>query len=107
MKTKSVVLLLLVTIVTCQAFAQKDYVILLTGDTIKGEVKHYSYDNIDRISIKAGGKKSSLTAQKVRGFTKDGISYQPMTYEKSLRFMKVIKSGYLSLFAFNAASQGT
>lgn len=107
MNTKSVVLLLLATIITCQAFAQKDYVILLTGDTIKGEVRLYSYDNIDRVSIKSGGKKSNLTAQKVRGFAKGGTSYQPMTYEQSLRFMKVIKSGYLSLFAFNAASQGT
>src|SRR5260221_8691420 len=87
--------------------AQKDFALSSKGDTLKGELKFYSFDNLDRVQINSGGKKSSYTALQVRGFFKDGSTYQSAKYDNSVRFMKVIKSGYLSLLAFNATSQGS
>src|SRR5258706_168671 len=31
------------------AYSQKDYAVSIKGDTLKGKIKMYSYDNLDRI----------------------------------------------------------
>src|SRR5258708_32089576 len=99
--------LLIIAALPFDAFAQKDYALSSKGDTLKGELKFYSFDNLDRLQINSGGKKSSYTALQVRGFFKDGSTYQSVKYDNSIRFMRVIKSGYLSLLAFNPISQGS
>src|SRR5258708_15929679 len=107
MTTKLFTLLLSIASLPFNSFAQKNYALSSKGDTLKGELKFYSFDNLDRVQINSGGKKSSYTALQVRGFFKDGSTYQSAKYDNSVRFMKVIKSGYLSLLAFNATSQGS
>ncbi|MBI1770415.1 MAG: hypothetical protein HYR67_18755 [Bacteroidetes bacterium] len=89
------------------AFAQKDYALSAKGDTLKGELKINSFDNLDRLQVNAGGKKSSFTALQIKSFVKEGITYQSVKYDNSIRFMRVIKSGYLSLLAFNQTNQGS
>lgn len=106
MTTKLFTLLLITATLSFHAFAQKDYALSSKGDTLKGELKFYSFDNIDRLQINSEGKKSSYTALQVRSFFKDGSTYQSVKYDNSIRFMRVIKSGYLSLLAFNPTSQG-
>lgn len=84
----------------------QEFAITLKGDTLRGKLRYYSYDNLDRLQVTAKNKKkANFTAVQVQKFVKDGATYQPIRYENSIRFMKVIKSGYLSLYAFSVTQQ--
>lgn len=87
--------------------AQTDFVVKLTGDTLQGTVKILGHDQIERVQFQGAGAKLTLTGLQVRSVGKDGHVYKPMKYENSVRFMRVIKSGYLSLYAFNLDNQNT
>jgi hypothetical protein len=92
--------------ITLAARAQ-DYAVTQQGDTLRGKLRHYSYDNLDRLQVTSKDKKkTNFTALQVRLFVKDGVTYRPIKYENTIRFMKVIKSGYLSLLAYSATQQG-
>ena len=106
----SIKLVLIVTVIlgwSSFATAQKDYAVLTKGDTIKGDLKIYSFDNLDRLQINSNGKKSTFTALQVKSFRKEGLTYQPVKHDNTFRFMKLIKAGYLSLYAFSASGQGS
>lgn len=84
----------------------QDYALSVKGDTLRGKLKPYTLDNLDRVQITSKDKKkTSYTALQVKGYVKDGITFQAVRYENSIRFMKVIKSGYLSLFAYSVNQQ--
>jgi hypothetical protein len=87
--------------IVSNTYAQSDYALLANGDTLRGELKYSLFENLDRLQIQSNGKKTNYTALQVKGFSKDGEKYQSIKYDKAYRFMKVIKSGYLSLLAFN------
>ena len=89
------------------ASAQTDYVIKLNGDTLKGSVKILSSDHIDRVQIMTDGTKSFFTGLQVRSVRKDNHIYRAVRYENTIRFMKVIKDGYLTLHAFTAVGQNS
>lgn len=82
------------------AFSQ-DYVVTLRSDTLKGKVKILSYDLIDRVEVKQE-KKTVLTGLQVRRVSLNGEQYAPVRIENSVRLMKVVRSGYLSLYAYRA-----
>ncbi len=86
-------------------WAQTDYVIQLSGDTLKGSLKILDYQQVDRVQIKTDKEKIILTALQVRALRKNNILYRPVRYDNSVRFMKVLMDGYLSLNAFNQANQ--
>ncbi len=85
-------------------FAQS-YLVTLKGDTLLGEVRILSYDLMDRLQLGEGKKKSTLTALQVRQATINGESYVPVKFENNIRMMKVIRRGYLSLYAFRMPNQ--
>ena len=90
----------------CLTVQAQDYALSVKGDTLRGKIKPYTLDNLDRLQITSKDKKkASYTALQVKGYVKDGITFQAVKYENSIRFMKVIKSGYLSLFAYSIAHQ--
>jgi len=89
------------------AFAQADYAITVKGDTLKGEIKILSYDLLDRVLVVANGKKHTFTALQVREFTQANQIYRPIKRENSFRFMKLVKPGYLSLYAFRLDNQNS
>jgi hypothetical protein len=89
------------------AWAQTDYVVKVSGDTLKGTVKLLPYDQIERVQIISGGSKTIFTALQVRAAGKDNNVFKGVKYDNSVRFMKVIKSGYLSLYAFNTEHQNS
>jgi hypothetical protein len=77
------------------------YLVTNKGDTLRGQVHILSYDLMDRVSVKAEGKKKkNLTAVEVRRIFIDSSEYAPVQLENTIRMMKVLKSGYLSLYAF-------
>lgn len=83
----------------------QDYVVTVKGDTLKGRVKFVSFDQMDRVTV-TGATKETLTAMQVRTVNIAREDYRPLKYENSIRFMKVIKPGYLSLLAFRPTGTG-
>jgi len=88
-------------------FAQKDYALSLRGDTLRGDLKITSFDNLDRLQIVSGGKKTTYTALQVKALYKDSTAYESVKFNNTIRFMKVLKAGYLSLYAFNIPGVGS
>ncbi|MBS1487555.1 MAG: hypothetical protein JST43_08180 [Bacteroidetes bacterium] len=88
------------------ANAQNDWVALFKGDTIRGEARILSYDKIDRVQILHNGKKTAYPSTQVKSLKMDDQLYRAVRYDNSIRMMKQIKDGYLSLLAFNSEGQG-
>jgi hypothetical protein len=86
-----------------RSFGQ-DYIINTKGDSITGAVKFVSYDLLDKVQISTD-KKKILTALQVREVHLNGETFKPQRSGNAIRFMKVLKSGYLSLFAFKPENQ--
>ncbi len=96
--------------VVCSAFvfAQNDYVIIAKGDTLRGEVRILTYDQLDRVQLTAGKKnKTTYTAVQVRSVSVNNEIYVPQRHDNSIRFMKLVKSGYVSSYLFRPANQMT
>ncbi len=87
--------------------AQNDFLITSKLDTIFGKPRILSYDLIDRVQIEVNKKKESFTALQVHLVTIDSQVYKPIQYEKKIYLMKLVKSGYLSLYAFKLENQTT
>ncbi|MBX2894570.1 MAG: hypothetical protein KF763_03955 [Cyclobacteriaceae bacterium] len=98
-------LVLMVLPVVCSA--QTDYVITTKADTLRGEIRLLTYDNIDRIQINTGKKKEMLTALQVLAVYHEEKFYKPIQYDKRVLMMQQIKNGYLSLLAFRMPNQTT
>jgi hypothetical protein len=87
-------------------FAQSDYVVTLKTDTLKGDTRILSYDQMDRVQISKDGKKEMFTALQVLVISIDNELFKPVKIDNSIRLMKIIKSGYLSLYGFKLPNQG-
>jgi len=81
--------------------AQYDYAVTFKGDTLKGELKIMSYDQLDRVQWSDRGEKKVYTALQIKFIVKSGKIYEPLRYENGIQFMQVIKSGFLSLYSFS------
>jgi len=86
----------------------QDYIVTIQGDTIKGNVKPLTYGPDKKVQVTEPGKKKVVYPFfKVKSFFFDGDTYQPVKGPDGYTFMKVIKSGYLSLFSFQQKDQTT
>jgi len=84
--------------------AQSDYVVTTKGDTIKGKVKYLNYGFEKKVQV-VNDKKTVFTMIQTSAFMMDKELYHTVRYAQGYAFMKVIKSGYLSLYAFQQANQ--
>lgn len=89
------------------AQAQNDFLVTSKLDTIFGKPRILSYDRLDRVQIEVNKKKETFTALQVLSVTIDSQVYKPVQYEKKILLMKVLKAGYLSLYAFRIDTQVT
>ncbi len=85
--------------------AQSDFVVTLKSDTVKGDVRILSYDQVDRVQIANKGKKELFSALDVLIVRIGGESYKSVQIDNSIRLMKILKSGYLSLYGFKLPNQ--
>jgi hypothetical protein len=85
----------------------QDFLVTIKSDTIRGEVRIMSYDLMDRVQIADGQKKTTFTAVQLRRASMKGELYAPVKYDNSIRMMKVLRSGFLSLYAFRVSNQVT
>lgn len=105
--SKRIVTLLAFVLVVSTALAQ-DYVVTLKGDTLKGTVRLLSFGKLDQVEVKGEGKKKLLTALEARTVFHRNETYHTVPLEgDGLRYMKLIKGGYLSLYRFRMPSQVT
>jgi hypothetical protein len=89
------------------AFAQ-DILVTAKGDTIKGEIKPLTYGVDKKVQVVEPGKKKVIyTIFQIKSFSFKGETFQPVKGPNGYTFMKLIKSGYLSLFAFQPENQVT
>lgn len=88
------------------AVAQTDYVVTIKGDTIRGKTKFASYGMEQSVQLTtADKKKTTYTILKTRAFSNRGEIYHPVRTDKGFKYMKLIKGGYLSLYAFQMTNQ--
>jgi hypothetical protein len=87
------------------SFAQ-DFIVTVQGDTLKGEVKPLTYGTEKKIQLTEPGKKKVIYPFfKVKAFSVGGGLFQPVKGPDGYVFMKLLKSGYLSLYSFQHPNQ--
>jgi hypothetical protein len=80
--------------------AQDNYVITLKSDTLRGDIKLLSYSNLDRVQVVNNGKKENFSALQIYLIYKEGETYKAVKYENSIRLMKILQQGFLTLYAY-------
>lgn len=79
--------------------AQSDYVVTTKGDTIRGTVKYLNYGVEKKVQV-ASDKKTVYSILQAPSFKMENELYHAVRVSEGYTYMKVIKSGYLSLYAF-------
>jgi hypothetical protein len=83
----------------------QDYIVTMKNDTIRGDVRILSYDAMDRVQLAQGKKKTIYTAVQIRLLSYMNEFYSPVKYDNAIRMMKIIRKGFLSLYAFKFPNQ--
>jgi len=83
----------------------QDYLVTNRTDTLRGEIKLLTFGQMDQVQISIDKKKKVYKPMQVKSIFLDGEFYRPLTYDNSIRFMKVLKAGYLSYYAFRLPNQ--
>lgn len=101
----NVFVILLLILFSKNGIAQ-DYAVTIKGDTITGVIKITNYGPDKRIQITDAQKnKNVVSIFQTRYFTSEGEKYLPIRTDKGYVFMKLLKEGYLSLYAFQIENQ--
>lgn len=101
------VLLMIVCLVAYQvASGQEDFVVLTKGDTLKGKVKYLNYGIEEKVQITTSdNKKNIFSILQTLSFSMNNEVYNPVRTVQGYTFMKLLKSGYLSLYAYQLPDQ--
>jgi len=104
---KNLIVVLIFAFIPSLSFCQEanDYVIDLKGDTLRGRVRILSLDPVDQVQVVINKKKTTLTATKARAIFFENETYHSVRNGNTQKFMKVIKSGFLSLYAYKLPNQ--
>jgi hypothetical protein len=107
MKTFSIVhiLLFILLMLVYQLAKAQDYVVSAKGDTLLGSVKPLTYGNEKKVQLTADKKKTIYSLFQVRAFSYNNEIYHPVKMATGYTFMKLVKPGYLSLYAFQQPNQ--
>jgi hypothetical protein len=97
--------ILILSLFASPLYSQSDYAVTVKGDTLKGRTKILTYDILDRVQVVVNNKKKVFTALEVRSVFKDGAMYHTIKYDKGYQFMKLLKPGFLSLYAYRMPNQ--
>jgi hypothetical protein len=88
------------------ASAQADYVVTIKSDTLYGTVKFLNYGKEQSVQLTpAEGKKKTYSILQTRAFVLDGETYQPVRTNEGYLYMKLLRKGYLSLYASQLPNQ--
>lgn len=86
----------------------QDLLVTAKGDTLSGKVKIIAngYDKRAQLTT-ADKEKKTFSILQVKALVIDTESYETIKFSDSYHFMKVLKTGYLSLYAFQMDKQVT
>jgi hypothetical protein len=99
---------LLICLLAYRVCAQTDFVVLSKGDTLYGTVRLLNYGNDHKIQITGPSRKKTLYGKmEVKSFNQKGQVYHTLRTDQGYTVMKLIKEGYLSLYAFQMENQNT
>ncbi len=99
------ILLLILMLLVYHCTSAQDYVLTVTGDTLRGTVKPV-YGDQPRVQLSVEGEKKKIfTVTQVREFNYKDQIYRPVSGTGRINFMKLVKPGYLSLYAFQQPGQ--
>jgi hypothetical protein len=110
MKNFNTMRLLSVVMFTCSLLCAdaQDYLVTTKGDTLAGDIKPLLFDTSKKVQVTdAGKKKTVFSLFEVKSFMQDGEVFKPVKGPAGYTFMKVMKSGYLSLLAFQPEGMTT
>jgi len=99
--------LALLCLLSVTVIAQKDYLITTEGDTLFGKVTLISNDPLDRAQVITTDKKIGFTALQLREVNFQDERFHPAQLGDNVRLMKLIKGGYLSLYAYRVEKETT
>lgn len=99
------ILLFLLLMLLYQCADAQDYVVLAKGDTIRGTVKPLNYGPEKKVQVNVGKEKNVYSIFQTRAYTFKGETFEPVKNDKGYQYMKQLKSGYLSLYAFQMENQ--
>jgi hypothetical protein len=102
------VLIFLLLMLAYQCGHAQDYVVTVKRDTLRGTVKQLTFSPEKKVQIiSADKKKTIISITQLLSFTDKGEIFHPVRNDKGYVFMKLLKSGYLSLYAFQMENQVT
>lgn len=93
----------------------QDYIVTIKGDTLRGKVKYFNNMGVKYSNntskylqlIPKEGKKSTYGVLQIISFRMNDEIYHTIKFEQGYTFMKLLNSGYLSLYAFQQENQTT
>lgn len=101
------VLVFLLFLLVYQCAGAQDYLLSTRGDSIAGDVKPMAFGTDKKVQVVSNGQKTVLPLVQVKAFRYRDEMYHPVKGDRGYDFMKVIKNGYLSLYAFQMEGQFT
>jgi hypothetical protein len=109
MRLKMIRLIFLLTsLMAYNVSAQTDYVVLAKGDTLYGSVRYLNMGNDQKIVLSnPSRKKTYYEKTQLKAFAQDGHRFHTLRTNQGYTVMKLIKDGYLSLYAFQMENQST
>jgi len=110
MKTFGIIhiFLFLILMIAYQCSSAQDFAVTVKGDTVYGSIKPLTYGLEKKIQItRADKKRTMLSMFEVKSFVFDGETFHPIKGPNGYAFMKLLKRGYLSLYAYQLDNQLT
>ena len=100
------ILLFLLLMLFFKFVGAQDYVVTSRGDSLTGEVKPLFYGPEKKVQLTGSdNEKNTYSLFQVREFSHNGDVYHPVKGETGYVFMKLLHSGYLSLYAYQPENQ--
>jgi hypothetical protein len=86
----------------------QDYAVSTRGDTVRGTVKFFDYGSEKKVQVVGSdNKKVIIPLLQTRSVFYQNEIYHPVKGPAGYAYMKLLKSGYLSLYAFRYPNQST
>lgn len=99
-------LLFLISLLTYSGAVSQDYLVTSRNDTIRGSIKPLLYGVEKKIQIETNNKEKKIYSMlETRMYTYKNENFYPVKGPEGYTFMKLLKRGYLSLYAFQLPNQ--
>jgi hypothetical protein len=108
MKTFGIIhiILFFVLMLVYQCVSAQDYVVNVKGDTLTGSIKPLTFGPDKKVQVTSADKKKTVVPIfQVKAYSLKGEIFQPVKGPSGYTFMKLLKAGYVSLYAFQLENQ--